>query len=60
MSYENHLLKHYGNVIVVFDGFPDETDTKDTTHLRHTFSKTGRFVNITPHMKLNSYSIRCL
>lgn len=30
-----------------------EPDTKDTTHLRRKLSKTGRFVNITPHMKLN-------
>ena len=53
-SYENYVLKHYGgNSIIVFDGYPDEPDTKDTTHLRRKLRKSGKCVNITPHMKLN-------
>ena len=44
-SYENYILKRYGNnAIVVFDGYPDEPDTKDTTHLRRKLSKSGRLV----------------
>ena len=34
-SYENYVLKRYGpNTVIVFDGYPEEPSTKDTTHLR--------------------------
>ena len=53
-SYEKYVLNHYGpNSIIVFDGYPDEPSTKDSTHLQRKSTKTGRFVRITPHMKLN-------
>ena len=53
-SYEKCVLKHYGpNTIIVFHGYPEEPSTKDTTHLHRKSTKTGRFVNIAPHMKLN-------
>ena len=53
-SDESYVLKHYGsNSIIVFDGYPQEPSTKDTTHLRRKSTKSGRFVKITPHMKLN-------
>ena len=39
--------------MIVFDGYPQEPSTKDTTHLRRKSTKAGTFVSITPHMKLN-------
>ena len=30
------------NAEVVFDGYPDKPNTKDTTHLKHIKGKTGR------------------
>ena len=48
------MLKTCGkNCVIVFDGYPDESTTKDTTHIRRKSTKAGRFVNITSHMKFN-------
>ena len=53
-SYLPYIVKHYRKkCAIVFDGYPDRPTTKDTTHLWRRSSKTGRFVNITPLMKLN-------
>ena len=45
--YVNFVNGNYGEKAeVVFDGYPDEPTTKDTTHLKRTKGKKGRLVKL--------------
>ena len=52
--YVNYVNGSYvENAEVVFDGYPAEPRTKDTTHLKRTKGKNGRLVKFSLNTKLS-------
>ena len=49
--YTNYVVKKYGEVIVVFDGY-NESSTKDMVHQRRNKGQAGIAVTFTDEMKL--------
>ena len=50
-SYSDYVKSHYGNAVIVFDGY-DESSTKDMTHMRRSKGKKGLSVTFTADMNL--------
>ena len=52
--YVNYVHGNYGdNAGVALDGYPDETTSKDTTHLKHTKEKKGRLIKFALNSKMS-------
>lgn len=52
--YVNFLNGNYGeNAEIAFDSYPDEPTTKDTTHVKYTKVKKGKFVKFALNYKMS-------
>ena len=49
--YGEYVTKHYGEAVVVFDGY-ESTSTKDMTHQRRAGGRTGATVTIDDNLPL--------
>ena len=52
--YVNHVKQRYGTAVLVFDGYTNETSTKDAIHLIRTRTCSGVTVHFTGDMLIQS------
>ena len=50
-SYSDYVKSHYGDAVIVFDGY-DESSTKDMTHMKRSKGKKGVSVTFTANMNI--------